>query len=127
MDKFLWVFLAGGLGCGARYLVTLWSVGRFGPDFPHGTLIVNVLGCFLIGLVSAIAVELAAFPPTLRLALTTGFLGGFTTYSTFNFETTRLLEGGAVASALINVGLTVLGGFVAGLLGLALGRLIVST
>lgn len=125
MERFAWVCLAGALGCGTRYLVGLWAAERFGTGFPYATLIVNLAGCFLIAFVTSLALGIAAFPPTLRLALTTGFLGGLTTYSSFNFETTRLFQDGSWTLALLNVGLTAFGCFAAGLAGLALGRLLV--
>jgi len=123
----MWISLAGGLGCGARYLIGLWAGERLGSGFPYGTLLVNLAGCFLIALVMSLAMAVASFPPTLRLALTTGFMGGLTTYSSFNFETTRLFQDGAVTTALINLALTTLGGFLAGLAGLAVGRLFTAT
>lgn len=120
--RLLWVCLAGAIGTGMRHLVGVWAGNRFGVSFPFGTLIVNLAGSFLIGLVSAIALAVASFPPTLRLVITTGFLGGFTTYSSFNHETMRLFEEGARAYAALNLGITVVGSLIAGLLGLALGR-----
>ncbi|MFO0751377.1 MAG: fluoride efflux transporter CrcB [Myxococcota bacterium] len=124
MERFLWVCLAGGVGSGARYLIGLWASERYATTFPLGTLVVNLLGCFLMGFVAALALGLPSFPPTLRLALTTGFMGGLTTYSAFNFETTRILSDGATGTALLNVGVTLVGCFLTGLGGLALGRLI---
>jgi fluoride exporter len=121
MQRFLLICLGGAAGTGARYLVALWSAQRFGSAFPYGTLIVNVVGCFLIALIMHLAMT-NAWPATLRAALTIGFLGGFTTYSSFNFETTRLIEEGALARALLNVVLTLGGGFAAGVLGLLLAR-----
>lgn len=93
-----------------------------GADFPYGTLIVNVLGCFLIAVVSQLALSTTLISPTLRMTLTTGFMGGFTTYSSFNYETTNLLRERAWATGLLNVGITMVGCFVAGLLGLAVAR-----
>jgi fluoride exporter len=121
MQRFLLICLGGAAGTGARYLVAVWSAQRFGSAFPYGTLIVNVVGCFLIALIMHLAMT-NAWPATLRAALTIGFLGGFTTYSSFNFETTRLIEEGALARALLNVVLTLGGGFAAGVLGLLLAR-----
>lgn len=122
MERFLWICFAGGLGTGARYLVGIWATARFGPAFPYGTLIVNLSGCFLIAFATQASLTIANFPPTLRLAITTGFLGGFTTYSAFDYETTRLAQDGAATAALVNVGVTVVGGLALGLLGLALAR-----
>jgi len=121
MQRFLLICFAGAAGTGARYLVALWTAQRFGSAFPYGTLLVNVVGCFLIALIMHLAM-INAWPATLRAALTVGFLGGFTTYSSFNYETTRLLEEGAVASALLNVVSTLGAGFTAGMIGLLLAR-----
>jgi fluoride exporter len=121
MERFLWICLAGAAGTGARYLVSMWAVARFGPTFPLGTLLVNLAGCFLMALLVEAAFR-SGWPETLRLAVTAGFLGGLTTYSSFNFEGTRLLENGAGGMAGAYALMTIVGAFVAGLAGLALGR-----
>jgi CrcB protein len=121
MVHVLWLGLAGAAGTVARYLLTLWATERFGTAFPVGTLLVNLSGCFLM----ALAVEAAfrsGWPETVRIAVTAGFLGGFTTYSSFNFEATRLLENGAGDTAGAYALATIVGAFVAGWMGLALGR-----
>jgi CrcB protein len=100
-----------------RYLVAVWAAQRLGSAFPYGTLIVNLAGCFLIAAVMQAALALS-WSPTLRSAITIGFVGGLTTYSSFNYETTRLLEEGAMASAAANVATTLAGAFVAGWLGM---------
>jgi fluoride exporter len=122
VERFLIVCGAGGLGCGARYLVSLWSVARLGSAFPYGTLIVNVVGSFAIAFVVELSIRLADFPPNLRLALTTGFLGGLTTYSSFNHESTALLLDGHPARGFANIAATLLGCLAAGLAGLAIAR-----
>lgn len=122
MQRFLIVCGAGALGCGARYLISLWAQARFGAKLPYGTLLVNVLGAFAIALVMELSVRIASFPPNLRLAIATGVLGGLTTYSSFNYETTQLALNGALARAAANLALTVVGCLAAGLLGLALAR-----
>jgi len=81
MERFFWICFAGAAGTGTRYLVGLWAGERFGSSFPYRTLLVNVVGCFLIALVMHWALNVAAFSPNLRFGLTTGFLGGLTTYS----------------------------------------------
>lgn len=124
MERFLWVCLAGALGTGTRYLVALWAGERFGV-FPWGTFIVNVAGCFLIGLVMQLALSIAAFPVNLRFALTTGFLGGLTTYSSFTWETTKLVQDGARGAAVMNLAATTVAGFGAAVLGLAAARLFI--
>ena len=122
MERLFWICIAGALGTGTRHLVGIWAEQRFGTGFPYGTLIVNVTGCFLIAAVMHVGLHTAALSPNLRLALTTGFLGGLTTYSSFNYETTMLLKAGAVRMALLNFGVTAVLCFVAGLLGLALAQ-----
>ena len=117
MERFLWICLAGAAGTGARYLIALWAAQRLGSAFPYGTLIVNLVGCFAIAAVMHAALTLS-WSPTLRSAVAIGFLGGLTTYSSFNYETTGLLEDGAVGAASLNAMLTVVGAFAAGWLGL---------
>jgi fluoride exporter len=121
MERLMWICLAGAAGTGARYLVGLWAVQRLGTTFPYGTLIVNVAGCFALAALVPAASALA-WSPTVQAALAIGFLGGFTTYSSFNYETTRLFQDGAIGPAFLNVALNVLGGFAAGWLGLLFGR-----
>jgi fluoride exporter len=85
------VGLGAGLGGICRYAVTLLFVTRFGPGFPFGTLFINLSGSFLIGVVSEIfQTRAVGFEPLLRVALTAGFLGGYTTFSSFAFETETL-------------------------------------
>jgi fluoride exporter len=121
----LCVVCAGSaLGGGARYLVYLLAVARGWTAFPWATLIVNVVGCFFIMVVATVAAS-TTLSTNLRLFLTTGIMGGLTTYSTFDYETTRLLQDGATASALLNVGATLIACFVAGLLGIVVARLFV--
>jgi len=119
VERVLIVFGAGGTGCVARYLVGL-AIGRRG--FPWATLAVNVVGSFLIVLVFEAALIRKDVPTNLQLALTTGFLGGFTTYSSFDFETTRLVLDGHVARGAANVAVTLIACFAAGLAGLWLAR-----
>jgi CrcB protein len=102
------VALFGALGCLARYWLSGWVYAWAGRLFPWGTLAVNVLGAFLIGLLMEFALRSTLISPTLRIALTIGFLGGFTTFSTFSYETFRLLEEGALMTATINVMASVL-------------------
>ena len=119
MIRFLIVCGAGAAGCGTRYAVWL----LVGPRaFPYATLIVNVVGCFLMALAMEVSLRVASFSPNLRLALTTGFMGGMTTYSSFNFETTELAQQHAWWRAGINVGVTLIGCMLAGLAGLWVAR-----
>ncbi len=119
MLQLLLVCAGGAIGSGARYLLSTWAARALGADFPRGTLIVNITGSFALALLFARA---DAAPPDVRLFLGAGVLGGYTTYSSFNYETLALLEGGSAGLAIANVALTVLGCLVGGSLGLALGR-----
>jgi CrcB protein len=120
--RLLLVCAGGALGSGARYLVSTWAARALGADFPRGTILVNAAGSFALALIFALPGD--RVPPDLRLFLGAGVLGGFTTYSSFNTETLALIEQGNPGLALANVGLTVAGCLVAGLAGLALGRLL---
>jgi fluoride exporter len=122
--KLVLVCVGGALGSAARYLVGLWAASAFGPGFPVGTLTVNVVGSFLISVIFEASLRSTAVPADLRLFLTTGIMGGLTTYSSFNYETLRLLDDGAVGAALLNLAVTVLGCLAAGTLGLLLVRLL---
>jgi CrcB protein len=121
MERFFWICLAGAAGTGARYLVALWVAQRLGSAFPYGTLIVNLVGCFAIAAVMHAALALS-WSPTVRSAITIGFIGGLTTYSSFNYETSRLLEEGAVGAAGLNAAVTIVGALLAGWLGLFCAR-----
>jgi CrcB protein len=123
MERFVWICIGGAAGTGARCLIALWAARRFGSGFPYGTLIVNLVGCFAIAGVLHAAAALS-WSATLRSAITIGFIGGLTTYSSFNYETTRLLEEGAVGSAMVNALATILGAFIAGWLGMLSARLL---
>jgi CrcB protein len=122
--KLVLVCVGGALGSAARYLVGLWAASTFGPGFPVGTLTVNVVGSFLISVIFEASLRSAAIPGDLRLFLTTGIMGGLTTYSSFNYETLRLLDEGAIGTALANLAVTVLGCLAAGTLGLLFIRLV---
>jgi CrcB protein len=122
MSRLLWICLGGAVGSGARYLVSTWVLGTLGPAFPWGTLAVNAIGSFLLGALMHVGLSTDLLSPTLRLALSTGVMGGFTTYSTFNYETLQYVRDGALRLAALNVGTTVILCLAAGLLGLAAAR-----
>lgn len=124
MTRFLLVCLGGALGSGLRYLTALAAAAAFGAVFPFGTLIVNVTGSFLIAFVMQTSMTTTLVSPELRLLLTTGVLGGFTTYSTFNYETLVSMREGAWAIAALNISVTVAGCLVSGLAGFAVARMI---
>ncbi|HUP48108.1 MAG TPA: fluoride efflux transporter CrcB [Thermoanaerobaculia bacterium] len=124
MTRLLLIGLGGAIGSIARYLIVVWTAGAFGSSFPLGTLLVNIAGSFLLGFVMHFGTATELLSANTRLALTTGALGGFTTYSTFNFETTDYFRSGAWLYGTLNVFLTVAGCLAAGVLGLAAARLI---
>jgi CrcB protein len=120
--KIFWIGLGGAFGTIGRYLVDGWVQWALGATFPFGTLAVNVLGSFLLSLIMQAALATDLMHSTLRVALTIGVLGGFTTYSSFNYETLRYFQDGAWLLGILNAGTTVLGCLAAGMLGLACGR-----
>jgi len=122
MTRFLLVCLGGAAGSGARYLVGGWAAAVFGATFPAGTLVVNAAGSFLIGVVMHLGLVVGAFSPDLRIFVATGVLGGFTTYSSFNYELLGLFERGAWLLGSTYLAATVLGCLASGALGLAAAR-----
>jgi CrcB protein len=111
------IALGAALGANLRYCLSLWAAQRFGTSFPYGTLIINVLGSFAIGIVLVLATTRLALSEPLRLLIVTGLLGGFTTFSSFSFEVYTLLTGGSWGAA----ALYVLGSFGLGMVGVFAG------
>jgi CrcB protein len=107
MTKLLLIFLAGGSGSLARYLVGGWVQRQGTESFPLGTLIVNVLGCLLIGFLAVAFSGRILIREEYRIMITVGFIGGFTTFSTFGLETFTLLDDGQIMRAMTNVVLSV--------------------
>lgn len=122
MSKLLLACAGGAIGSGARYLVGSWAVATLGPGFPWGTLAVNLVGSFLLGVVTYLGLVVGSIGPDLRIFLAVGVLGGFTTYSSFNHETVALAQRGQWGVAAAYVGATLVGAWVAGLSGLLLAR-----
>jgi CrcB protein len=121
MRDVLWVGAGGFLGAVARYWVGGWVSRRMGTSFPYGTLVINVSGSFVLGLIMGL-LDGHALVPAVRLAMAIGFVGAYTTFSTFSYETMQLLESGAALLAGANVIGSVLAGLAAVVLGLAAGR-----
>lgn len=121
----VWVFLGGGIGSATRYLIGQWAATTLGIGFPYGTLIVNLTGCFALGAVVQLATA-GSWHGDARAAIAAGFLGGYTTYSSFNQETIAMFTSGAAGAALANIAITLAGGLAAGALGLAAARLVQS-
>ena len=120
----LYIGIAGGLGSMSRFLLGNWAARAWGDkvSLPVGTLVVNVLGSLLIGLLVAVFATRGELDSRWRMVLGIGFLGGFTTYSSFALQTVGLLEDRSLASAAWYVGLTLLCAGLACFLGLAVGR-----
>lgn len=124
MQNYLLVFVGGGIGASARYWIQGLVHQKWGTDFPTGTLLVNIAGCFLIGFLMSTLEDRFVLYPSLRIFLTIGILGGFTTFSTFSFETMAMLRDGEVFYATANIFLSV-GVCLAGTwLGSFLGKLV---
>jgi len=121
MARFLLICVGGAVGTGARYLFSTAMTRAFG-NFPFGTLGVNVIGSFLASIVMVLALEKSALSPDMRLILVTGVLGGFTTYSSFNYETLHLAQSGAATLAIVNVLVTLVTCMLAGIGGVWLAR-----
>jgi CrcB protein len=122
MLRLLLVVVGSGVGGGLRYLFGGWAQRAFGSSFPFGTLGVNVLGSFLITIIMHLGLTKGLLSLEARLFLTTGIMGGFTTYSTFNYESMRYFEEGALAMGLLNIGVTVLACLLAAVLATAVLR-----
>jgi len=122
MFNLLWIGLAGGLGSITRYLVGGFALRYLGTSFPYGTLTVNLVGSFMMALIVELSLSSSWIPPGLRLILTTGFLGGFTTYSSFNQETVQSLQAGDYSKAFLYASSTLALCLTAGFLGWGLGR-----
>lgn len=121
MREMLWVGLGGFLGANARYLLGGWIATRLGPAFPYGTFVINISGSFILGLIMG-TVEGQVLSPAVRLGLAIGFVGAYTTFSTWTYETMRLIESGSWLLAAMNVFGSLAVGMLAVLTGLAAGR-----
>ena len=107
MREILYIAGFGAFGCITRYLLSSWIYTQLGRGFPYGTFAVNVIGAFFIGIVMEYSLRSALISQDLRMGLTIGFMGGLTTFSTFSYETFKLLEDGQFTVALSNVLLSV--------------------
>jgi CrcB protein len=125
MSRFLLVCMGGAIGTGARYAIAMSAPRVLGVSFPYATLVVNVVGSFLLGAIMHVGLTTNLLSPTTRVVLATGVMGGFTTYSTFNYETMEYLREGAFSLAGLNVGATVVLCLLAGVLGQASTRWLV--
>ena len=124
MSEFLLIGGGAVLGANARYWLTNYFAERFGLSFPYGTLFINVTGSFLLGFVLVLIGNRVIADPGYRLLIGTGFLGAYTTFSTFSYDTLALLERGDFLPALWNVLLSVVCSIIATYLGMMLARMI---
>lgn len=116
------IAVCGTLGCWARYGQTIFVQNLFGREFPVAVLSINVLGSFLIGFIFFISTERLIIAPALRTGILTGFLGAYTTFSTFELETLLLADNGEAMKAGLYVLLSVILGFIAVFFGAYLAR-----
>ena len=125
-DVVVSIAVGGAIGSVARYLLAKEIQDHFGSAFPAGTLVVNVLGCLVLGFIMRVALDTGEFSPTARALLTTGFCGGFTTFSTFSWETVGLIEEGALRRAAMYLSASVVAGLAGIWLGTTAARLLLS-
>ena len=121
--RYLVIGLGGFLGANARYLLGTWIMVRYGTGFPYGTLVINVTGSFIIGFFLVLISERLALHPNWQFFFAVGFLGAYTTFSTFSFESITLLQEGAWGLGLANMVGSVVLGLLAALAGMAVARL----
>ncbi len=115
--------LTGALGALARYLLGRFVAERIGSSFPVGTLLINVTGAFVIGVLFALSAR-KLLSPALYVILATGFLGGYTTFSTMSWESVQLIRGGSTRGSILYLGSNVVIGFAGAAVGLLIGRVL---
>ena len=122
MTTYLWIGLGGFLGANARYIVQTWANNRWGSEFPYGTMLANVTGSFLLAFFLTLLTVRFNMSNQGRLLIATGFLGGYTTFSSFGYETWQLFETSGLTTASFNLIGNMLLGAVGVILGVALAR-----
>ncbi len=120
--QLLYIGIFGGFGCIARYLASGWVYQLAGRNLPYGTLFVNIAGSFLLAFLMTFGLRSTLFPPEIRIGLSVGFMGGFTTFSTFSYETLRLLEDGSFWQAGANILLNIVLCLLFAILGILVAR-----
>ncbi|HTQ61204.1 MAG TPA: fluoride efflux transporter CrcB [Candidatus Solibacter sp.] len=123
MGKYLMVGIGGFLGAIARFWLGGFISAKIGTRFPFGTFVINCSGSFLIGFMITLLAERTHWSPNWRYLIPVGFIGAYTTFSTFEYETFRVMQEGELSMALLNIILSVLIGFLAVWLGAIVGRL----
>lgn len=122
LPKYLAVGIGGFVGANARFILAQWAARRWGTAMPYGTFIINISGSFILGAFSVLALRLA-WSDALRLMVAIGFVGAYTTFSTFEYESLQLVMEGSWPRALLNIGGSVVCGFAAAYLGVVVARL----
>lgn len=120
MFKHFLVFVGGGAGAVVRYIAGTAIMQRFGGSFPLGTLVINVTGSFVIGILMTILTERFQVSPNWRFLLVVGFLGGYTTFSSFEYETAQAVRQGALGAGVLNLAGSVIAGYLAVWLGIVI-------
>jgi CrcB protein len=124
VEKFLWISIGAVFGANLRYWLADWAAARWGGNFPYGTFLINMTGSFILGMVVALITDHYIIDPRLRVLITVGLLGSFTTFSTYTYESIALIQQGQWWLGLVNLfGSSLLGGLSA-LLGIWIGKLL---
>jgi CrcB protein len=124
MAKYLWIGLGGALGAISRYVLGVWVYKRLGTGFPYGTFVINMSGCFLIGLIVTILDFRTVLSSAWLFAIPVGFIGAYTTFSTFEYESLRAAQAGQPGIALLNIALSVVVGYLAVWIGMVVGKVV---
>ena len=120
--RYLGIGTGAFLGANLRYLLQTWTANRWGPDFPYGTLLINVSGSLILGFFITLATQRLAVSPNMRAFIAVGLLGGYTTFSSFSVETLNLLQAGRGLSAVLYMTGNVFLGLAGAYLGVVLAR-----
>ncbi|HSM25309.1 MAG TPA: fluoride efflux transporter CrcB [Anaerolineaceae bacterium] len=124
MEKILWISIGAVLGANLRYWIGDWAAQRFGSGFPYGTMIINLTGSFLLGFIVSVSLEHLILDPRLRIFLTIGFLGSYTTFSTLAYESVTLISQGQWGLGIFNLLGSCLLGAIFAVLGIWLGKVL---
>lgn len=122
MIKLLFIAIAGALGALSRYGISGLSYRIFGGNFPYGTFIVNIIGCLLLGFIMRTSTATTLIPETWRIPIAVGFLGALTTFSTFSYETIKLIESGSILFSLLNIAANLIIGLLATIAGIIISK-----
>jgi len=124
MEKYFVIAIGAVLGAFSRYALGLWVAARMGTEFVYGTLLINLIGSFVLGLFLTLNLDKGLFTPNARMFVAVGWCASFTTYSTFSWDTYRYIQEGNWKLAAANVSLTLLGCLAATWAGATLGKII---